>query len=68
MNTLSEQEIYIRLTDNEAGFVCTVKCGKLYVNTTEFALDDAPLTNALHENSLILAKERFSRRAASEEH
>ena len=67
MNTLSGREVYIRLTDDEAAFVCTVKCGKLHVKSTEYALDGQPLTSALDEKSLVLARKRSSRRAASEE-
>lgn len=68
MNELFEGEVYIRLTDNEAGFICTVKRGQLYEKATEFALDDQPFTTASDEKSLVLARRRSSRRAASREH
>ena len=67
MNTLFGGEVYIRLTDDEAGFVCTVKRGQFYVKATEFALDGQPLTSASDEKSLVLARKRSSGRAASEE-
>jgi hypothetical protein len=51
MNTLFGGEVYIRLTDDEAGFVCTVKRGQLYVKATEYALDGQPLTSASDENA-----------------
>jgi hypothetical protein len=66
MNTLFAGEVYIRLTDNEAGFVCTVKRG-LYVKATEYPLEGQHLTSASDEKSLVLARRRSSRRAASEE-
>ena len=56
MSTLFEGEVYIRLTDDEAGFVCTVKCGQLYVQVTEFVLDGHPLTNVLDEKPLVLRR------------
>ena len=65
MNSLFAEEVYIRLTDNEAGFVCTVKRGPLYVKATEFALEGQPLTSAREEKSLVLARKRSSRRAAA---
>jgi hypothetical protein len=66
MNTLFAGEIYIRLTDDAAGFVCTVKRGQFDVEVTKFALDGQPLTNASDEKSLVLARRRSSHRAASE--
>ena len=64
MNTLFAEEVYIRLTVDEAGFVCTVKCGP-HVKATEFALEGPPLTSALDEKSLVLARKRSSHRAAA---
>ena len=42
MNALFGGEVYIHLTDDEAGFICTVKRGRFYVKATEFALDGQP--------------------------
>jgi hypothetical protein len=67
MNTLVAGEVYIRLTDNEAGFVCTVKRGQLNVKATAFPLDGQPLIRASDEKSLVLARKRSSRWAAFEE-
>jgi hypothetical protein len=66
MNTLFAEEVYIRLTDDAAGFVCTVKRGQFYVEVTKFALDGQLLTSATDEKSLVLARKRTSHRAASE--
>lgn len=67
MNTLFEGEVYIRLTDDETAFVCTVKRGQFDVKVTEFALEGQSLTSASDEKSLVLARKRSSRRAASKE-
>ena len=67
MNTLFGGEVYIRLTDDEAGFVCTVKRGQFYIKATEFALKGQPLTSASDEKSLVLARRQSSRWAASSE-
>lgn len=67
MDTFFGGEVYIRLTDDEAGFVCTIKRGQFYIKPTEFALKGKPLASASDEKSLVLERSRSSRRAASEE-
>ncbi len=67
MNLLFAGDVYIRLTDDAAAFVCTVKRGQFYVKATKFVLEGQPLTGALNEESLVLARKRSLRRAASRE-
>lgn len=67
MNTLFGQEIYIRLTDDKAALVCTVKCGKLYSKETEFALDSQPMKEDLDEKAPALVRTRPLRRSKSNE-
>ncbi len=67
MNTLFEQEVYIRLADDNASFVCTVKYGRLYAKATEFALHHQSTPDVLDEKVLALVRKRWSRRAAPEE-
>jgi hypothetical protein len=42
MSTLIAEEVYIRIADDQAGFVCTVKYGKFSAMVTEFALHWRP--------------------------
>ena len=37
------EEVYIRLTENETGFVCTVRDGLSPAKSTEFVLEDCPI-------------------------
>jgi hypothetical protein len=67
MNTLFAREVYIRLTDDKSGFVCTVTDGKFYTKATEFALHRRPAPDVLDEKALVLARKGSSRLAASEE-
>lgn len=67
MNTLFEQEVYIRLADDNASFVCTVKYARLYAKVTEFALDRLPTPDVLDEDAPVLARKRSLRRAASDD-
>jgi hypothetical protein len=67
MNKLFAQEVYIRLADDNASFVCTVRYGRLYATTTEFALHGQSTPDVLDERVLALVRKRRSRRAASEE-
>jgi hypothetical protein len=67
MNTLFAQEVYIRLADDNASFVCTVKYGKLYAKATEFALHCQSTPDVLDEKVLVFARKRSSRRAAPDE-
>jgi hypothetical protein len=67
MNTLFAGEVYIRLTDDAAGFVCTVKRGQFSVKATKFVLEGQPLTGALNEKSLVLARKRSLPGVASRE-
>jgi len=59
MNGFFGREVYIRLTDNETGLVCTVKYGKFWVKSTAFGLQLTP--EALEEKALVLARKRPSR-------
>ena len=67
MNILLTREVYIRLADDESGFVCTVKYGKRYAQATEFVLDCPPTPGLLDEKVAVLAKKRPLRWAESEE-
>jgi len=67
MNTLFAREVYIRLTDDNESFVCTVRYGKLYGKTTEFALHPGPTPGVLEEKALVLVRRHSAGRAAREE-
>lgn len=67
MNGLFAQEVYIRLADDNASFVCSVKHGRLYAKVTEFALNRLPTPNVLDENVPVLARKPSIHRAASDE-
>ena len=57
MKTLIEQKVYIRLTDDMSGFVCTV----VYdgnTKATDFILDGNPACDVLGEKALVLARKR----------
>ena len=66
MSTQRTREVYIRITDDQAGFVCTVKYGKFPAVVTEFALHPVPTLNALDEKALVLARKGSSRPAMRE--
>lgn len=60
MKTLVEQKVYIRLTDDMSGFVCTVVYGG-YTKATDFILagnpvSDIPVSDILDEETLVLAR------------
>jgi hypothetical protein len=63
-----EQEIYIRLTDNSAAFVSTVKRGDLNAEETEFALESQVGNEDLDEKALVLMKKRPLRRREPDSH
>ena len=67
MSKQIDREIYIRIADDLAGFVCTVKYGKSSARVTEFALHWRPTPDVLDEKVLVLARKRSSRLATSEE-
>jgi len=67
MKRLFKGEVYIRLEDNPAGFVCTVKYGKFYSKETGFAFHQLPTPDVLDEKVGVFARKRSSRRAASDE-
>jgi hypothetical protein len=67
MSKQIDREIYIRIADDLAGFVCTVKYGKSSARVTEFALHLRPTPDVLDEKVLVLARKRSSRLATSEE-
>jgi hypothetical protein len=65
MNTLFAGNVYIRLADDNSGFVCTIRYGKFYSKATEFALHQSPPPVVSDEMAPALARKRSSRRAAS---
>jgi hypothetical protein len=67
MKRLFAGEVYIRLEDNQAGFVCTVKYGRFDSKETGFALHQFPTPDVLNEKVGVFARKRSSRRAASDE-
>jgi hypothetical protein len=67
MSTLIAGEVYIRIADDQAGFVCTVKDGKFSAMLTELALHWRPTPDVLGEKVLVLARKRSSRLATREE-
>jgi hypothetical protein len=60
MNTFLEQEIYIRLAEDQTAFVCTVKYGNLST-ATEFPLKREPIPDVADEKALQFAKRRSTR-------
>ena len=64
MNNSFEQEIYIRLTDDNAAFVSTVKRDELNAKATEFALEGQVMNEDLDEKTLVLMRKRRSGRTA----
>ena len=67
MSTKIAGEVHIRIADDQAGFVCTVKYGKFSAMATEFALHWRPTPDVLDEKVLVLARKRSSRLATREE-
>ncbi len=65
MKTLIEQKVYIRLTDDMSGFVCTVVYGG-YTKATDFILDGNPASDVLDEKPLVLARKHSPPLARSE--
>jgi hypothetical protein len=66
MNTFLEQEVYIRLAEDQTAFVCTVKYGN-FSTATEFPLKGEPIADVANEKALSFARRRASRQARSEE-
>jgi hypothetical protein len=62
MKTLFEQEVYIRLTDDMSGFVCTVKY-RGYSKATEFSFNRQLASGVSDEKASVLARKRSSRLA-----
>ena len=60
------QEVYIRLANDQTGFVCTVKYGKLYSKATEFPLKCEPIPDVLEVKAPTLLRKRSSARAERE--
>jgi len=67
MDTFFGREVYIWLTDDETGFVCTVKYGKFSAMTTEFALQYPASRGVLNEKVLNPARKRSSTSARFEQ-
>jgi hypothetical protein len=67
MNTLFAPEVYIRLADDQASFVCTVKYTKFCAKATEFALHRVPTPDVSDEKVLVLVRKRSSHLAMPEE-
>ena len=40
MNNLFAQDIFIRLAEDNSGFVCTIRCGRLSSKVEEFTLEE----------------------------
>ena len=66
MNMLLEQEIYIRLAEDQTAFVCTIKYGN-FSTVTEFPLKSKSIPDVADEKALVLARKRSSPRARSGE-
>jgi hypothetical protein len=66
MTTQVAGEVYIRIADDQTGFVCTVKYGKFSAMVTEFALQGRPTPDVLDEKVSMLARKRSSRLARRE--
>jgi hypothetical protein len=46
---MTTEDVYIRLTENETGFVCTVRDGMSEAKSTEFVLEDHPIMEPAEE-------------------
>jgi hypothetical protein len=66
MNTLFSQEIYIRLTEDNSAFLCTIKRGRFYSKSTEVALNCQAVPEPVGEKALVALKRRSSRWASEE--
>jgi hypothetical protein len=60
MNTLFAQDIYIRLTEDNSAFLCTIKRGRFYSKTTEVALNCQLVPEPVGEKALVPLKRRSS--------
>jgi len=63
MNSFLSREVYIRIADDQAALVCTVKRGILFSRTTVFPLVPERATG--DGNPLTLAKKRPGQGSAS---
>jgi hypothetical protein len=66
MNGLFSREVYIRLSEDGAHFVCTTEYGRFYTKKAEFALSDAPEPEPAHEKSLVPLRNRLFDRTPGE--
>lgn len=66
MNSFLSREVYIRIADDQAAFVCTVKRGILYSRTTVVPLIGQPAAGDMDGKSLMLARKRLVRKPARE--
>lgn len=66
MNTLFAQDVYIRLAEDNSAFVCTIKCGRFYSKTTEFALNCQLMPEPVEEKVPVPLKRRTSHWASEE--
>ena len=66
MSSFLSREIYIRLSDDQAAFVCTVKRGHLYSKSTLFPLSGQVATEAEEAKPVTLVRNRSNHRSARE--
>lgn len=66
MNTLFAHDVYIRLAEDNSAFVCTIKSGRFYSTTTEFALNCQLSSEPVDEKAPVPLKRRSSHRPAEE--
>lgn len=59
MNGLFAREVYIRLSEDGAHFVCTTEYGRFYTKKAEFALDGPSEPEAADEKSLVPLRNRL---------
>ena len=67
MSSFFAREVCIRLTDDQEGFVCTVKYGKFFAKATGFPLHRPLGPGVSDEEALVLARKRPLRWARPEE-
>ena len=60
-----DQEVYIRIAEDQTAFVCTIRYGKLYSKVTEFPLKHEPIPDVVDEKALVLARKSTARRSTA---
>jgi len=64
MNPAVESDIYIRLTEDQMGFVCTEKLGDLCVESTEYSFTSSPMAQLVEEPAPAFLRKPSSQRDA----